>query len=211
MKTLNVCLITGCLLLTFTMSVSAQWMGGGRGQSGWWGGGMCRMMDVSPQPVDPSTLPEPNSLGAQILKNQCTQCHGLVAPGQHAAQDWPMIVDRMDRRMQMMAQRHMGMMRHSIEPLTPAEKQVLVDYLDQHSFQAADLEALSDEQGTTVDAYVDVCSRCHALPDPAAHSAEEWTTVVNRMANNMANLGMERMTTEQREEIVAYLQYQARN
>ena len=172
---------------------------------------MCRMMDVSPQPVDPESFPEPKSLGAQILKNQCTQCHGLVSPGQHAAQDWPMIVDRMDRRMQMMSRRHMGMMRHSIVPLTSAEKMALIDYLSKHSFQAADPEGLSGKQGKEVDAYFDVCSRCHALPDPTAHTAEEWTTVVNRMSNNMTNLGMEPMSTEQKKQIVTYLQDQTQN
>ncbi len=172
---------------------------------------MCRMMDVSPQPVDPASIPEPKSLGAQILKGQCTQCHGLVSPGQHAAQDWPMIVDRMDRRMQMMAQGRMGMMRHSIEPMTPAEKMALIDYLGKYSFQAANPEMLSGEQGTAVDTYINVCSRCHALPDPAAHDSEEWLLVVDRMANNMNNLGMDPMTTEQKKEIVTYLQDQVQN
>jgi cytochrome c5 len=211
MKTLCTLFISGCLLLTLSLSVSAQWMGGGRGQTGWWGGGMCRMMDVSPQPVAPASLLEPNSLGAQLLKNQCTQCHGLVAPGKHAAQDWPAIVDRMDRRMQMMAQGNMGMMRHSIELLTSAEKQALLGYLGKHSFLAADSKSLADEQGTTVDAYINVCSRCHALPDPTAHNAKEWATVVTRMTNNMMNLGMEPMTAEQRKEILTYLQDQMHN
>jgi len=208
MKLLNVLIIAGFLVLTLTLTVSAQWMGGGRAQPGWWGGGMCRMMDVSPQPIDPASLPDPNSLGAQLLKNQCTQCHGLVAPGQHAAQDWPVIVDRMDRRMQMMTQRHMGMMRRPIQPLTSAEKQALLDYLNKHSFQAVNPESLANKQGTTADAYINVCSRCHALPDPAAHSAKEWGEVVDRMTKNMTNLGMEPMTAEQRMEIIAYLQGQ---
>lgn len=211
MKSKKIVSLTVFLLLAVTFPVTAQWMGGGTGQSNWWGGGMCRMMDVSPNPVDPANLPEQNSLGAQILKSQCTQCHGLVAPGQHAAQDWPAIVDRMNRRMQMMARGGMGMMRHNVESLTSAEKQALLDYLSKHSFQAADSESLTAEQGTAAEAYINVCSRCHALPDPVAHTAEEWTTVVDRMANNMSNLGMEPMTTEQRKEIVTYLQGQVHN
>jgi len=210
MKAICVLLLTGCLILAPVVCVSAQWMGG-RGQSGWWGGGMCRMMDVSPQPADPASLPEPNSPGSQLLNGKCTQCHGLVVPGQHAAQDWPAIVDRMDRRMRMMSQRHMGMMRQAIEPLTQAEKQVLQDYLGKHSFQAATPESLAGEQGTAVDTYVNVCSRCHALPDPAAHTREEWASVVDRMASNMSNMGMGPMTSEQRKEIVTYLQDQAHN
>lgn len=211
MKSNKVAYVTVFLLLAVTSPVAAQWMGGGMGQSNWWGGGMCRMMDVSPQPVDPANLPEQNSLGAQILKNQCTQCHGLVSPSQHATQDWPMIVDRMDRRMQMMAERHMGMIRHSIEPMTSAEKQALLNYLSEYSFQAANHEMLSGEQGPAVDTYVNVCSRCHALPNPAAHTAEEWAGVIERMEKNMMNLGMEPMTTGQKREIVTYLQDQADN
>jgi hypothetical protein len=108
------------------------WMGGGMDRGMMRGGGMCRMMDVTPQPVDPANLPEPSSTGAQVLKSKCTQCHGLISPRQHASQDWPYIVDRMDRRMRMMAGGGMGMMmRSDIQPLTQDEKNTLLSYLQQ--------------------------------------------------------------------------------
>jgi len=207
MKIRNVLLFTGGLLLTLAFSVSAQWMRGG--QPGWGGGGFCRMMDVSPHPIDPASLPEPDSLGAKILKHQCTQCHGLVAPSQHAVQDWPRIVERMDRRMRLMGQRRM-MMHYPIKPLTPAEKQALLDYLGKYAFHAVAPESLAGGAGAAA-AYVNVCSRCHALPDPAAHTAEEWRGIVDRMANNMSDLGMEPMTAQQKKEIVTYLQGQGQH
>jgi len=194
------------VLVVGVLPLSAQWMGGQGRHSGWWGGRMCRMMDVTAQPVDPASLPEPASLGAQLLKNQCTQCHGLVSPGQHAIQDWPVIVDRMDRRMQMMTHGRMGMVRNSIQALTSAEKQALLDYLQKHAFQAANPDALAKEQNPTVNSYIDICSRCHALPDPGAHTPQEWTAVVNRMEKNMNNMGMGPIVAEQKEEILTYLQ-----
>jgi cytochrome c2 len=172
---------------------------------------MCRMMDVTSQPVDPASLPEPKSLGAQLLQNQCTQCHGLVAPGQHAVQDWPTIVDRMDRRMQMMSRGRMGMMRQSIQPLTSAERQALLDYLQRHAFQAANLDTLSHSQSPAGQAFINACSRCHALPDPAAHTPREWAGVVDRMEMNMANMGMGPMDAKQKTEILTYLKEQPPN
>jgi len=206
MKILSIMVGACMILITGALPLAAQWMGAPGRHSGWWGGGMCRMMDVTPRPVDPASLPEPESLGAQLLRNQCTQCHGLVAPGQHAVQDWPAIVDRMDRRMQMMAQGRMGMMRHSIKPLTSAEGQALLDYLQRHSFQAANPETLAQGQGPSAQAFIDGCSRCHALPDPAAHTSQEWAGVVDRMEGNMADMGMGPLPSQQKIEILAYLQ-----
>lgn len=80
-----------------------------------------------PPGIDPGLLPEPQSKGAQALRHYCTQCHGLPGPGLHTANEWPAVVDRMNRRMQMMK----GMMR--IEAPTPAELEPLVAYLQRHA------------------------------------------------------------------------------
>lgn len=185
----------------------AQWMSGGM-----LGGRMCRMMDVSPQPVDPTTLPEPASPGAQILKSKCTQCHGLVSPRQHAAQDWPYIVDRMDRRMQMMAHGRMGMgmMRGSIEPLYPEEKATLTAYLQANAFMALPQNALPQPDQSGAAAFVQVCSNCHALPDPASHTASEWPAVLERMEINMKNMGFGGLPAEQKTAILSYLKENGR-
>lgn len=211
MKTLSVALVAILILFIGALPIAAQWMGGPSGYSGWRGCGTCRMMDVTSQPVDPASLPEPKSLGAKLLQNQCTQCHGLVAPAQHAAQDWPAIVDRMDRRMEMMAHGRMGMMRRPIQPMTSAEEQALLDYLQRNSFQAVNPETLTKDQDSSTQVYINACSRCHALPDPAAHISQEWTEVVARMAKNMINQGMEPLAQDQRAAIVKYLQEHSRN
>jgi cytochrome c2 len=172
------------------------------------GGGMCRMMDVTPQPVDPASLPEPSSSGAQVLKNKCTQCHGLVSPRQHASQDWPHIVGRMDRVMRMMAGGGM-MMRSNIQPLTLEEKSTLLNYLQQNAFQAMKPANLPDSSVSEARAFTRICSQCHALPDPSAYSAEQWKDIVARMSGNMENMGFGRLAPDQKEAILGYLEKNA--
>jgi cytochrome c2 len=161
------------------------------------------MMDVTPQPVDPSSLPEPNSTGAEVLKKKCTQCHGLVSPRQHAAQEWPHIVDRMDRRTQMMA----GMMGASyLRTMTAAEKSALVSYLERHSFRAIAPGSVPEKGSPAAQAFVQTCSACHAPPDRATHTPEEWGAVVTRMGQNMEQQGFGPLAPQQKKLILSYLQ-----
>jgi mono/diheme cytochrome c family protein len=44
-------------------------------------------------------VPEPRSAGAKLVKQYCTQCHGLPSPAQHTADDWPAVVVRMQVHM----------------------------------------------------------------------------------------------------------------
>jgi len=103
----------------------------------------------------------------------------------------------------------MGMMRQSIQPLTSAERQALLDYLQRYAFQAANPDTLTESQSPAGQTYIDVCSRCHALPDPAAHTSQEWVGLVDRMEINMANMGMGSMEDKQKTEILAYLKEQS--
>lgn len=188
----------------------AQWMDG-RMRHGMMRGKYCRMMDVSPQPVDPSTLPEPESPGAEILKNKCTQCHGLVSPRQHASQQWPYIIERMDRRMHMMSRGEMGMMRRpAIQPLTLEEKNQLLGYLQQNAFRGIEGSNLPEASDPEAQAFAQACSQCHALPEPSAYTSEEWEGIVNRMSVNMENMGFESLTPKQKRGLLGYLEKNAR-
>ena len=204
--------LAGVFLTTLAANPAfAQGAGYGMGP-GMWNGRMCRMMDVTPQAIAPAALPEPGSPGAVILLSKCTQCHGLVSPGQHASQEWPIIVDRMNRRMWMMSQGRMGMgmMRSYIQPLTPSEKATLIAYLQRNAFRALPEKALprAGQPGTV--AFARFCSRCHALPDPSIHTAAEWPAVLGRMELNMRNMGYGQMTKGQKTAILRYLQENAR-
>lgn len=198
--------VAGVVILSFALlsrTALAQGMGMGRG--GMWGGG-CRMTDVTRQPLDPASLPEPQSLGAGLLKSKCTQCHGLISPREHAAQEWPNIVDRMDRRTQMMARGQMGMMGASyLKPLTAAEKTALVGYLERNSFRAVAPGTVPEKGDPAAQAFFQTCSACHAPPDPAAHPPAEWEAVVTRMGRNMEQQGFGPLPPEQKALVLSYL------
>jgi len=50
------------------------------------------------------------------------------------------------------------------------------------------------------------CSRCHALPDPGQHTAQDWPAVVSRMQQHMADLLGGSPIPAEMQDITAYLQ-----
>lgn len=58
--------------------------------------------------------------------------------------------------------------------------------------------------------FKETCSQCHALSDPALHTAQEWRAVVERMRGDMRTMGREIVTEEEKKEIVSYLSDLAR-
>lgn len=166
---------------------------------------MQRMMgDMLPPPTDPADLPEPQSEGARLLQRFCTQCHYLYGPGLHTAEQWPAVVERMNRRMQMMGGRSMMMGR--IE--APSQEQIaaITDYLQEHA-QKPLPEAQTDELRQTEggDLFIEVCSRCHPLPDPAQHHGSDWPAVVERMRGYMVESGQDLPTEAEWQRIVDFL------
>ena len=70
-----------------------------------------------------ATLPEPDSEGAQLYRNRCDTCHRIYAPGILKFEMWKFQVERMQGEM----------VRRGLPPLTPAERGVLLEYLQRHS------------------------------------------------------------------------------
>jgi len=70
-----------------------------------------------------ASLPEPESAGAQLYHDRCDTCHRLYAPGLLKFEMWKVQVERMQGEM----------VRHGLPPLTPAERGVLLEYLQRHS------------------------------------------------------------------------------
>ncbi len=91
-------------------------------------GGMMEGMMMGgemPRGVDPAQLPEPQSAGARLVGQFCTQCHGLPTPDLHSAAGWLPTVDRMNARMQWMSRNsNMG-----IHAPSRSELQTIVAYL----------------------------------------------------------------------------------
>lgn len=173
---------------------------------------MNRMMGGQlPPGIAPQDLPDPQSEGARLLNNYCTQCHNLPGPGMHTAEEWPSVVDRMNQRMQMMGGHGMmGMMMGSIEAPSESEVKAIVDYLQGHAQQPIDASRYSDLNTPAGQAFQNTCSRCHALPDPKQHIADEWPVVVERMTRNMQTMGKPVPDKDTLQDIVAYLQRHAK-
>ncbi|MDH5544335.1 MAG: cytochrome c [Gammaproteobacteria bacterium] len=60
----------------------------------------CTKMEptVNSHDVVMNTFPEPESTGAQLLKQYCSACHGAPHPNTHTAKEWPNVVLRMNNR-----------------------------------------------------------------------------------------------------------------
>jgi cytochrome c5 len=201
------------LLAAFVLVVAGSGTGWAQGMMG--GEGMREMMqqmmgDMLPPPMDPAFLPDPDSEGARLLQRFCTQCHYLPGPGLHTSADWPAVVNRMNRRMQMMSRRGMMMMGRVDAP-AEGELVTILSYLQAHAQKplAERLSpALETEAGQSFRA---VCSQCHVLPDPGQHSAAEWPAVVERMKGYMEAMGKQVPEEKTVRAIVDFLQRHGRN
>jgi len=68
-------------------------------------------------------LPEPESDGAKLYATRCNTCHRVFAPSSLKFEMWKVQVERMQGEI----------VRHGLAPLTPDERNVLLDYLKRHS------------------------------------------------------------------------------
>ncbi len=198
-------------LLTILLIVNGAALAGMMNQNGMqcgkMRGGMRPMMkrmmsDILPA-VNPALLPDANSKGAHLLDRYCTQCHNLPGPGLHTAAQWPAVVKRMNRRMQMMT----GMM--GIKAPNRQELATILTYLQAHGQEpvtAALTPYLNTKAGR---AFRGVCSRCHVLPSPTEHTAAEWPALVARMKGYMASMGKPVPNEKTMKEIVGFLRKHA--
>jgi cytochrome c5 len=152
---------------------------------------------LPPPGVTPADLPEPSSTGAQRVAAYCAQCHELPSPQMHSATDWPSISRRMWLRMELLPPR-LG-----VKVPTMAERFAILDYLTANALKVS---GASLPPGSGREAFSQVCSRCHALPDPRVHSREDWPTVFARMERNMERMKVPPPTREQTSDILLYLQ-----
>lgn len=208
----SVLLLTGVVGLTTTGSCNSMgnMMGGMMDQDGM----KAMMKDMMgaqlPPGIDPKELPEPQSNGAKLLVQYCSQCHDLPSPGMHSAQAWQPVVERMNQRMQMMSGRNMMGMMHDIQAPEDRELEVLIAYLKKYAQKPIDRSQYEDLNSTAGRSFDAVCSQCHALPDPKQHTVEEWPAVVQRMKQNMRSMGKPVPDEETIETILEFLQKHAR-
>lgn len=142
---------------------------------------------VIPKGLNPDALPQAQSRGATVLTLYCVQCHDLPTPSMHTAQEWEYVVDRMEKEMQ---KRRGGVL---IRVMMPPEKdwRILRTYLAANAQKPIDKNRYPDLTSPAGRAFETTCSQCHAAPDPAQHSPNEWARIVLRMKNNIVAAGKE--------------------
>ncbi|MDH5315380.1 MAG: hypothetical protein OEW44_02765 [Gemmatimonadota bacterium] len=142
-------------------------------------------------------LPEPDSQGARLLVENCTQCHELPTPGAHSATDWPRVLRRMWIRMDELPD-SLG-----VKTLAEGERTRVSQYLMANALQVSDADLPPGPGKADFEA---ICSRCHALPDIKTHSSQDWPSVYMRMERNMERMNVRPATQEQTSRILLYLQ-----
>jgi len=209
----SVLLLTGVVGLTTTTGScnSMENMMGGMMDRNGMKGMMKEMMGAQlPPGIEPKELPDPQSNGAKLLAQYCTQCHDLPSPGMHSAQAWPSVVERMNQRMQMMSSRNMMGMMHDIKAPEDRELEVLIAYLQKYAQKPLDKSQYEDLNSTAGKTFDVICSQCHALPDPKQHTGDEWPAVVQRMVQNMKLMSKSVPDEETVEMVLGFLQKHAR-
>ncbi len=156
-----------------------------------------------PQGIKPNQLPEADSEGAHLLSRYCSQCHGIPGPGMHTADEWLNVVSRMNQRMQMMSRKRM-MMR--IEAPDYNELKMLTAYLEKNAQQTIEADKLAGADTPEGQAFQKICAQCHALPDPAQHTSNEWPAVIERMRKNMSSMEKQLPVQATTDKILSFLQ-----
>lgn len=162
--------------------------------------------DLVLPPILPEELPEPESEGARLLAGYCMQCHNLVAPSMHSAADWPGVVERMRLRLEWMGARDTP---GGLRVPTAREWKVMQAFLQEYAQKTLEPEALPEQATAAARLYRANCGGCHALPDPARHTARAWPAVVDRMAKYMSRAGQRTPDRRERESLLAYLRKHA--
>jgi len=164
------------------------------------GGTGCMMGNRMPPGINPNQLPEPKSEGARLLGQYCSQCHGVPGPGLHTPNEWP---NGMNRRMQMMSG---GRMMMRIEAPNDNELKILMAYLEKNAQQTIAANKLAGANTPEGQAFQKICAQCHALPDPAQHTSNEWPAVIERMRKNMSSMGKQLPDQSTADKILGFLQ-----
>jgi mono/diheme cytochrome c family protein len=73
--------------------------------------------------ISPEALPAPESLGAALFRDACSQCHSLPDPQLHTAGEWPKVVERMRGNMETMKKK----------VISEQERKSIEDYLMSHA------------------------------------------------------------------------------
>ena len=151
---------------------------------------------LPPPGISATDLSDPGSSGATLMATYCAQCHNLPSPAMHSATDWPSVVRRMWLRMERLPE---GL---NVQVPDEGGRATMLTYLTTNALKVSGSNLPPGRGG----AFAQMCSRCHALPDPRVHSAQDWLAVYLRMERNMERMKVSAPSQAQAGEILTYLQ-----
>ncbi len=154
------------------------------------------LVALPPPGISPGDLPDPASEGAKDVAEFCTSCHNLLSPAIHSATDWPSVARRMWLRMDRLPPEF------GVKVPTMQQRQAILGYLINNALKVS---GTTLPEGPGRSTFSQVCSRCHALPDPRNHSPADWPTVVMRMGDRMDQMKVDRATPAEMQQILGYL------
>lgn len=161
-------------------------------------------------------LPEPEARGAVLQQVYCVQCHGVASPKMHTAEEWPILLRRMNMRTRTLRDRLAGeqveaavdrMLMAGLQSanIPSAEDQdSLIAYFTRHALPAAQPGEIGDGPDDAL--YVEYCSLCHETPSRTAHGPEGAEALVFRMSAMMEILGMNPPSAAEKQRLIGYLQ-----
>lgn len=160
---------------------------------------------VIPSGMNPEQLPDADSRGASVLTLYCGQCHALPTPSMHTAEEWKVVLPRM----QAYINSNRGeLMRHLIMP-AKHDWDTLTTYLVANAQVPLDKQHMTGLETDAGKAFQSTCSQCHGAPDPGIHTSHEWPRVVLRMKSHILRTGKKMPTQDTLMQIIDYLQKHA--
>lgn len=128
-------------------------------------------------------LPASDSRAAELLQIYCVKCHNLPGPGMRTADEWRHIFWRMYWRLHLTAAQFDEFEAPKFSDAMLMESYLLHFALKPTEFRNVDMEAPGGKE------YAKYCFQCHQLPDPKAHTSDEWDDITNRMRGHMRTMG----------------------
>ena len=102
---------------------------------GWAGFDLCEVhKDKLPPGLTAESLPDPQSPGAALLNQYCTQCHNLPGPDRHTTAEWHEVTSKMFLLMDV-SHRFGGLMGR-VEMMRRPQQEILRAYLEHHASQS---------------------------------------------------------------------------
>jgi hypothetical protein len=144
-------------------------------------------------------MPEPESMGGSLFKKYCSQCHNMPNPVMLSGSEWPLAFERMVRHA-----RAIGAAYEGIALPTEQEKREIIIYLQRNGLKALPEDDPSLKETEAIQ-FLWFCSTCHALPDPALHTSDEWKKVVEKMNENRTGSGRPPMSKKAIEKVLEFL------